>query len=183
MKKATIKQKDKIREFIKGHNPSFIDLKICGCYEVINQNDDALNEYDYKEMTLEEITSNPYDNLTCSFSKESQDKFLDSLNIVQASQIITNVYVSDLNKLIKREKEFLEMLTRTTDRLIDEGHMGNVYGDIHDQPAMEEMTYWTEDDVEKEKTYGREFDDLEKYQNIKTNILKINQNILERYGR
>ena len=182
MKKATQKQKDKIREFIKGHNTSFIDLKICGCYDEINQNDDALNADDYKQITYEEIISNFNNNLTCSCSKESQDKFLDSLNIVEASQIITNVYVSDLDKLIKREEEFIEMFTRTTKRLIDEGHMGNAYGDIHDQPLVEEYTD-DEEIIVQHKTYGKEFDDLEKYQNIKTNILKINQNILERYGR
>jgi hypothetical protein len=180
MKKATIKQKDKIREFIKGGSNSYKEARICDCLDEQQCYEPDPEEYkDYDECD-EMIV-----NYRCGFchSKELQDKFLDKLNIVEASQIITNVYVSDLNKLIKREREFLEMFTRTTDRLIEEGHMGNVYGDIHDQPAMEEMTYWTEDDVEREKTYGREFDDLEKYLNIKTNILKINQNILERYGR
>ena len=60
--------------------------------------------------------------------------------------------------------------------------MGNAYGDIHDQPPVEDYTD-DEEIIAQYKTYGKEFDDLEKYQNIKTNILKINQNILERYGR
>ena len=82
MKKATQKHKDKISQFLKEHNKSFADLKICGCYDEINQKYDALNADDYKEITFEEITSNPYDNLMCSCSKQLQDKFLDTFNIV-----------------------------------------------------------------------------------------------------
>ena len=179
MKKATQKQKDKIREFIKGASNSYKEARICDCLDgqlCYEPDEEEYKDYDECEEMIK--------NYRCGFchSKELQDKFLDELNIVEASQIITTIYVCDLDKLIKREEEFLEMFTRTTKRLIDEGHMGNAYGDIHDQPPVEDYTD-DEEIIAQYKTYGKEFDDLEKYQNIKTNILKINQNILERYGK
>tara|TARA_R100001463_G_scaffold21647_1_gene51873 strand:+ start:29 stop:484 length:456 start_codon:yes stop_codon:yes gene_type:complete len=151
MKKATQKQKDKIREFIKGHNSSFIDLRICGCLDDLN-------------------CIEPEDRCSFCRSKELQDKFLNKLNIVEASQIITTIYVSDLDKLIKSEFEWANMHRESTERLIDEGHMGGDY-------------YAEQSDFDPLNQRDWDIGEVEKYRNIKTNILKINQNILERYGR
>ena len=151
MKKARIKQKDKIREFIKGHSRAYIDARICECYDDLN-------------------CIEPEDRCSFCHSKELQDKFLDKLNIVEASQIITKIYVNDLDRVIKSELEWANMHRESTERLIDEGHMGGDY-------------YAEQSDFDPLNQRDWDIGEVGKYRNMKSNILKINQNILERYGR
>ena len=167
MKKATIKQKDKIREFIKGGSNSYKEARICNCLDEQQCYEPDPEEYkDYDEC--EEMI----DNYRCGFchNKESQDKFLDKLNIVEASQIITKIYVNDLDRVIKSELEWANMHRESTERLIDEGHVGgDYYGEQSDFDPLNQRDW--------------DIGEVEKYRNMKSNILKINQNILERYGR